>query len=532
MDNPEVVKKPYLKTKMTLEQCHELVRCTHDYIHFIKNYVKIQHPTDGVVPFEPFPFQYRLFDSFAQNRFTIALTARQMGKTTVAAAFLLWKAMFVPNFKILIVANTYKQALEIMDRVRFAYENLPDFIRCGATEYNKGTVTFDNGSQITSRATGPNSTRGLSISMLYCDEFAFVSPRIADDFWTSARPVLATGGGCVITSTPKNDEDKFAQIWRQALDIYDDNGNPNDTGLGKNGFKAVKITWDEHPLRDEEWAKKERAAIGEQKFLQEYNCEFVSDDETLVNSIVLSQLRGREPEFYTTTVRWFKEPEPNKTYLVALDPCTGSGGDHAAIEVFEVGGKTVNQIAEWQHNLTPARGQVALLMNILKFLYSSLHDHPDQEGDPEIFWTFENNSIGDSILQVIEDTGEENFPGILLNEKKKKGQVKRNKRGLLTDNRRKLAGCNRLKSLIESARMTINSKKLLKELKNFVASGASYKAKPGEHDDLVMGTVLIARMLDLVVNYSLNNMDDLKEAINEDDEEDAGGGDDLLPVLV
>ena len=91
--------------------------------------------------------------------------------TTTSAAFLLWKAMFTPDFQILITANKYNQAMEIMDRIRFMYENMEEYnwLRAGIVEYNKGTITFDNGSKITSRATSRDSARGLSISLLFCD---------------------------------------------------------------------------------------------------------------------------------------------------------------------------------------------------------------------------------------------------------------------------------------------------------------------------------------------------------------------------
>jgi len=88
--------------------------------------------------------------------------------TTVAAAYLLWRAIFRADQTILVVANKYTQALEIMDRIRYTYEHLPNFLRAGVSEYNKGTLTFDNGSSITSRATAPDAGRGLSISLLYC----------------------------------------------------------------------------------------------------------------------------------------------------------------------------------------------------------------------------------------------------------------------------------------------------------------------------------------------------------------------------
>jgi hypothetical protein len=39
------------------------------------------------------------------------------------------------------------------------------------------------------------------------------------------------------------------------------------------------------------------------------------------------------------------------------------------------------------------------------------------------------------------------------------------------------------------------------ELKTFVANGTGYKAKPGETDDLVMGTILAVRMMTHLQNY-------------------------------
>ena len=124
--------------------------------------------------------------------------------------------MFNPDSTILIAAHKYSGAQEIMQRIRFAYETLPNFIRAGVTAYNKGSLEFDNGSRIVAQATTENTGRGLSLTLVYLDEFAFVPPRIASEFWTSLSPTLSTGGKCMITSTPNQDNDQFAQIWKQA----------------------------------------------------------------------------------------------------------------------------------------------------------------------------------------------------------------------------------------------------------------------------------------------------------------------------
>lgn len=451
--------------------------------------------------------------------------------TTVAAGYLLWKAMFRPDTTILIAANKLSQALEIMDRIRFAYEHLPDHIRAGVTEYNKGTVTFDNGSKITARATSSDAGRGLSITTLYLDEFAFVQPNKASEFWTSIQPVLSTGGSCIITSTPKSDEDQFAQIWKGANDNTDEYGNITNNGVGRNGFFAVKVPWSEHPERDEAWAAPFRESLGEARFRQEFECDFVTDDETLINPLCLARLQGIQPEFFTGTVRWYLDPEPNKTYCVALDPSLGTGRDYAAIQVFQL--PEMIQVAEWQHNLTPPRQQVANLMKILMFIDQTLREDRRQMGEPEIYWTVENNSIGEAILQILEDTGEERFPGTMVSEKRRRGQSRgRFRKGMNTTNKNKLSACARMKSLVESDRMMISSDQLIKELKTFVHGAGSFKGKVGTHDDLVSATLLVVRMLDVVLNWS-NQVGDLKEHISEGDLFGEDDGDDFaMPVVI
>ena len=165
----EKIKRPETKNDYSNEtHLLELLQCIEDPLFFMKNFMKVQHPTKGALKFDPYKYQEKIIDAFANHRNTILMAARQTGKTTCSAGFLLWKAMFTPDTTILVVANKYLQALEIMDRIRYIYENVPNHIRAGVTEYNKGNISFDNGSRIVSRATSPDAGRGLSISLLYC----------------------------------------------------------------------------------------------------------------------------------------------------------------------------------------------------------------------------------------------------------------------------------------------------------------------------------------------------------------------------
>ena len=53
--------------------------------------------------------------------------------------------------------------------------------------------------------------------------------------------------------------------------------------------------------------------------------------------------------------------------------------------------------------------------------------------------------------------------------------------------------------------------RLISELKNFVASGTSYAAKPGETDDLVMAVLLVVRELQVLQSYHKELDDQMRD---------------------
>src|SRR6056300_1144594 len=319
----KLIKSPYQREKYTPEQLQELAKCTMDPQYFITEYCWIQHPVKGRLKFELFDYQRELLDAYHNHKYSIALISRQMGKSTAAAAYLLWYAMFMPDQTILIAAHKYSGAQEIMQRIRFAYELLPNFIRAGVTAYNKGSLEFDNGSRIIAQATTENTGRGLSISLAYLDEFAFVRPTIAREFWTALSPTLSTGGKCIITSTPNQDDDQFAQIWREANKTQHSYGNEQE--VGKNGFKAYSADWTAQTDRDQKWADVEQGKIGEERFRREHLNEFIAFDETLIDSLKLATMEHKDVYKKTGQVRWFKNIQKGKTYIAGLDPSLGTG---------------------------------------------------------------------------------------------------------------------------------------------------------------------------------------------------------------
>ena len=493
-DAANLVKQPHRRQSYTDEQLSEFIACAdpdNGPQYFMDNFFYIQHPTRGKMLYHPFEYQKRLIDTYHQFRFSISMMPRQTGKSTSAAGYLLWYAMFVPDSTILIAAHKYTGSQEIMQRIRYAYELCPDHIRAGVTSYNKGNLDFENGSRIVSTTTTENTGRGMSISLLYADEFAFVRPTIAKEFWTSISPTLATGGKAIITSTPNSDEDQFALLWKGANKCEDAYGNP--TPFGINGFKAYRSYWNEHPDRDATWEAEQRAQLGEDRFRREMGCEFIINDETLIAPTTLIELEGIDPLYKTGEVRWYKKPVKGSIYIVALDPSLGTGGDPAAIQIYEA--TTADQVGEWRHNRTTIPAQIRILADICRHIHEIVKD------ENSVYFSIENNTIGEAALISIAEYGEENIRGYFLSDTGNTGGGRRFRKGFNTTNKSKLTACNKLKILIETKRMTIKSKSLVSELKTYIAHGTSYAAKPGETDDLISASLLAVRMMQHLQSY-------------------------------
>ena len=223
------------------------------------------------------------------------------------------------------------------------------------------------------------------------------------------------------------------------------------------------------------------------------NCEFIINDETLIAPTTLIELEGIDPLYKTGEVRWYKKPVNGSIYIVALDPSLGTGGDPAAIQIYEA--TTADQVGEWRHNRTTIPAQIRILADICRHIHEIVKD------ENSVYFSIENNTIGEAALISIAEYGEENIRGYFLSDTGNTGGGRRFRKGFNTTNKSKLTACNKLKILIETKRMTIKSKSLVSELKTYIAHGTSYAAKPGETDDLVSASLLAVRMMQHLQSY-------------------------------
>lgn len=489
--NPNL-KKANQQVEYTLEQVQELKKCADDPVYFIKKYVRITHPVHGAVPFEMYDYQVEMVNAYRDNRFVVVLSSRQTGKSITSAAYILWYAMFHFDRTILIASNKNSNAMEMIHRIKFAYENLPNWLKPGIVDdgWNKHSAGFDNGSRIIAEATSANSGRGMSISLLYLDEFAFVPPAVQKEFWTSISPTLSTGGSCVMTSTPNGDTNIFADIWRGAQ-------------VDANGFKPVRVYWNQPPGRDEKFKQDEIGRIGERQWLQEYECEFLSSDALLIRSLVLqtltAQLKDIKPKKRIKDVIFWEEIIAGKTYLVGVDPATGSGKDFTVFTVYEF--PSLLQVAEFRSNTTSTNDAYDVLKNLLKYLVDK---------DCTVYFSVENNGVGEGIIALF-DADDERPDCEFVSESG------RNRKGMVTVSKTKLKACVQFKELLERGNLTIRSPLLLAELKQFVRRRGSYSAQDGSTDDSVSASLIVVRLIEEIASYDQEAFDKLYlDGINVD----------------
>lgn len=516
MKNPQL-KRAFATDEYTPHMIQELVKCKKDPVYFMRTYIKVQHPVRGTIPFDLFDYQERFVRHMEANRFTITLQPRQCGKTLTVAMYLLWYAMFNKDATLLIASKNQGHALEIAARVRFAYEELPNWIKCGFKYYNRHNIEFDNGSRIISEATTEKTGRGLAITKIYLDELAFVNPRIQKELWSSLTPTLSTGGSAILSSTPNGDTELFASLWRGATSIGDDKP-------GINGYAPFRVYWQEHPERDQAYWDEMVSQLGLLQTRQEVGCEFLSSDALLVNSLKLIQIAPEMVVYEDMGFKFWKREDEiggqGKTYLLGMDPATGSGKDFSAIEVFEF--PSLDQVAEWRSNEINIPMFYAKLKWVLGFL-----TRPIGRARADVVWSFERNGIGEAIAALY--LNDEKQPDIA---ELYSDQPQTAKLGVFTSGKTKVLACLQLKSLVEKVNNGLNIKSaiLLEELKNFVAKGGTYEAKSGATDDTVMATIIVVRLLKRLAEYNDEAFKAVHEYISPDADDQYG--DEPVPFMI
>lgn len=464
----------------TPEHIEEYARCADPETgleYFLSKYYKIETSDGDLIQYDPFPYQTDFAKKSIKHRLVLMLSSRQSGKTTGIVGVLLWNLIFNRRYNIAITANKLSQAIEILDRIKIAYEWVPLWMQQGIVRWMGTRLELENKSKITSYATSMSGIRGKSLSCVYMDEFSHIHPNTQKKFFESVFPAISAGKKTkLFVSTTPNGLDMFYKMWTDSIN-------------GKNDFARVETHWSQKPGRDQAWADAEIARIGQESFDKEYNCEFQGSSGTLINGRILSTI-PTIPHIEKTSLglKIFSHPEKDHTYVVTVDVSRGLGLDYQACVIFDVTSFPYKVVASYRNNKLPPSLLHEIVFNVCTY-YN------------EAMVMVETNDVG---LRVAEDLMQvDEYENIMMTQVKSKSGTRLGagfgsdtRYGMKTTIQTKRIGCTNLKQLIERGQLVINDEDILWELSRFIGKGNTYGAEEGSHDDLVMCLVIFAWITD------------------------------------
>ncbi len=444
----------------------EILKSGRDPSYFINNYVRISHPIEGLIQFNTYPFQDEMLERFNDHRFNIILKARQLGLSTITAAYVVWFMLFHREKNILVMATKFQTATNLVKKVKSIVKGLPDWIRVADIVIdNRASFELSNGSQIKATSTSGDAGRSEALSLLVIDEAAHVEG--LGDLWTGLYPTLQTGGRCIALSTPNGVGNWFHQTYV-------------DADEGQNDFCPSLLMWDVHPDRDQEWFEKETRNMSRRQVAQELECNFNTSGETVIHGDLLVEMKKvlKEPKYKAGFDRnyWiWEEYDANYSYLLTADVARGDGQDNSAFHIIKL--ETMEVVAEYKGK--PTLDQYANILNQCGREYGGC------------LVVVDNIGIGISVLEKLEIL---QYPSIYYSIKgthefidpayasMKKDSVP----GFTTSTKTRPLIIAKLEEFVRNKLITIYSNRAHKELETFIWNGGKPQAMRGYNDDLTM----------------------------------------------
>lgn len=473
-------------------QVKEIVKCGKDPKYFFNKFVKIQHPTKGLIPFATFDFQNDCIDDFVAHRFNVILKSRQLGISTLSAAYAVWLAIFYKDKNILVIATKLSVAMNFIKKVKVALKGLPPWLVLPEiTSNNKQSVEFSNGSSIKAIPTSEDAGRSEALTLLIVDEAAFV--RNFDELWMGLYPTLSTGGRAIVLSTPNG-------VGGQYYDLY------MKASAAENEFNPIKLPWDVHPERNDEWFENESKNLTQKQVAQELLCDFAASGDTFLQAEhierIRTQVRNPLEKWGPDMGVWvWKYALTEHKYIISADIARGDAGDYSAFHVIDIHESEV--VAEYKGKIPP--DQFAILLNEAGMRYGKALLCP------------ENNTYGYAVVMKLIELG---YPNLYYKKEKDRyaamysGESNIHKAGFTTSGQSRAQIITKLEEVLRNDHIKIYSDRLYTELKTFIWKGNKAQAQKGQNDDLVMALAIGVWLYDTSPNYNKQSVDINQAMIN------------------
>jgi hypothetical protein len=462
----------------------------------MRKYCYIQHPQRGRIQFNLYPFQEKVLTLFRDNDYTTVLKSRQLGISTLAAGYALWLMIFHKDRNVLALATTQATARNLVTKVQFMWENLPSWLKVDAVENNKLSLRLVNGSKIQAKSSNADAARSEAVSLLIVDEAAFIE-NIAET-WASAQQTLATGGGAIVLSTPYGTGNWFHQTWVKAES-------------GENDFLPIKLPWYVHPERDQTWRDRQNELLGDPRLAaQECDCDFSTSGDIVFYNEYLElyekshikeplERRGADQNLWV-----WESADYSRDYMVVADVARGDGKDYSTFHIIEVENNV--QVAEYKGQIgTKEFGH--LLVGIATEYNNAM-------------LVIENANIGWATIQVAIDR---QYSNLYYSQRSDSSNVdsyfdkyqdhSRMVAGFTMSSKTRPMVIGKFQEYIADQGVTIQSKRLIEEMKVFIWKNGRAEAQTGYNDDLVMAFGIAMYIRDTALKFRQRGIDMTKQAL-------------------
>jgi hypothetical protein len=516
-DNDINLRRENLPFEYTPEEIEELAKCKASPIYFSTNNCLINTPAGRKLVKEAGglrDFQSQIIKNYDLNNLNILMASRQTGKTVTSALFMLWYLLFHTDKTALCVADNFTTTKELIEKFRIALEGLPFYMKPGIDTINQSNVKFDSNSRLVGRTTTKKSGIGLTVNLLYIDEFAHINEANLDEFYRAIFPTVTAdpNGKIIMTSTP-NGKNKFWEIWKKAVDK-------------ESSFVPMRVDWWQVPGRSDDWKKQKIADLGsEEDFNQEYGLQFFSSDKLLLNSRDLRRLEIIKQEYVQSslpleedlsyiseylyfhknykdrTIQDFKEDQSN--YVFSIDTADGIGGDYSVLNIYKVVALPVKELIKKKEIVKNEIDSISLIQ--VGYLRSNQIDISEFSLAVDyIIYNIFNTDQTRIVLElnhkgdIIHDRLRENdkyWPGQMIHTKHTQHAINF-KPGLRLGPTNKIKYCEKFKYLVSINRIIPNDEVTVTELQQFGRSkGGLYRGQNG-NDDLAMSSVNISSIFE------------------------------------
>ena len=458
------------------------------FSYFCATYWTIRHPERGRIKFVLREAQEDTALAWIQERYSIVLKARQIGFSTLAAAFVFWETFFWGDRFIVMLSRTEREASKLLQKTKYGYKMMPQWMKERGPELlsdNQLKMVFANDSSIESLPSGNDPARGESVYRVVIDEMAFLPN--AEEAWASIEPIADVGGRVICLSTANGEGNIFHQLWVGSQ-------------TGTNRFRGIFFPWSAGD-RDESWYESKRRDLPDWQLAQEYPSD---PDEAFVRSgrpvFDLDAIREIEPidpdrgylrklsgrssyEFVPDggELAIWEEPAEGEVYVIGADVAEGLGhGDFSSAHV--ISAETGLVVAHWHGHIDPDLFGEDVLVGLGYFYNYALLG-------------VESNNHGLTTLKALQRVG---YRNLYRNRKMQvRAPVASESLGWRTTSISKPLAIDELNAALRDESVLLFDSKTIAELRSFVRE-SNGKMHGSPHDDRVMSLAICNQMLKYV----------------------------------